>query len=102
MIVALAVPPPAPMVCRPYRPPVRSSSCSNVAISLAPEQPSGWPRAIAPPLGLTLDMSGCSSRSQASTDGRERLVDLEDVDVADASLARCSTFDRRRDRRGEA
>ncbi len=40
-IVTLAWPPPSHIVCRPHRPPVRSSSCSNVVISLAPLQPSG-------------------------------------------------------------
>src|SRR5918992_418092 len=55
MMVALAMPPPSHIVWRPYRPPVRSSSCSRVAMSLAREHPGG-----------------------------EGLVDLEQVDVADA------------------
>lgn len=41
MTVALAMPPPSHMVWRPNRPPVRSSSCSMVTISLAPEAPRG-------------------------------------------------------------
>ena len=41
MIVALAMPPPSHIVCRPKRPPVRSSSLSSVVIRRAPEQPSG-------------------------------------------------------------
>src|SRR2546428_524269 len=36
-------------------------------MSLAPEQPRGWPSAIAPPLTFTRLMSGCNSRSHAST-----------------------------------
>ena len=50
MIVTLAWPPPSHMVCSPYRPPVRSSSCRSVVISRAPVAPSGWPSAMAPPL----------------------------------------------------
>ena len=48
-------------------PSVRSSSWSAVVISRAPVQPTGWPRAMAPPLGLTVSGSGDSSRCQAST-----------------------------------
>src|SRR5207237_7929349 len=42
MMVALAIPPPSHIVCRPKRPPVRSNSHKSVVISRAPEQPSGW------------------------------------------------------------
>src|SRR5690606_34393138 len=66
-IVALAIPPPSHIVCRPYRPPERSSSWSSVVISRAPEHPRGWPSAIDPPLTLTRSISGCSSRPPAST-----------------------------------
>src|SRR3546814_8121158 len=45
MIVTLAWPPPSHIVCRPYLPPVASSTPSRVAISLVPEAPSGWPSA---------------------------------------------------------
>ena len=41
MIVTLAWPPPSHMVCRPYRPPVRSSSLSNVVIKRVPVAPIG-------------------------------------------------------------
>ena len=41
MMVAFAVPPPSQIACRPYRPPVRSSSWSRVVLSLAPVPPSG-------------------------------------------------------------
>jgi hypothetical protein len=36
MMVTLAWPPPSHMVCRPYRPPVRSSSFSSVVVSRPP------------------------------------------------------------------
>src|SRR5260370_28308155 len=68
-IVALAIPPPSHMVWSPYRPPVRSSSFSSVAISRAPEHPRGCPSALAPPLTFTRLMSGWCSCSQASTTG---------------------------------
>src|SRR6476659_1926736 len=69
MIVAFAMPPPSHMVWRPYRPPVRSSSLRSVTMSRAPDAPSGWPSAIAPPFTLTLLMSGWCSFSHASTTG---------------------------------
>ena len=56
---------------------------SSVVISRAPEQPSGWPRAIAPPLTLTRSMSGWSSLLPGQHDRGERLVDLDQVDVVD-------------------
>ncbi len=48
---------------------MRSSVFSIVVNSLAPVAPSGWPRAIAPPLGLTLAGSALVSFSQAITTG---------------------------------
>jgi uncharacterized protein len=48
----------------------------------APVLPTGWPSAIAPPLTLTLSMSGSCSRAHEARRG-ERLVDLEQVHVAD-------------------
>ena len=47
----------------------------------APVPPSGWPRAMAPPLGLTLARSTSSSFCPGEHDRGERLVDLGDVDV---------------------
>ena len=56
---------------------VRSSSCSAVVISRAPVAPTGWPSAIAPPLGFTRAMSGFSSRSHASTtDANASLISI--------------------------
>mmetsp|Transcript_26178 Transcript_26178/g.57194 ORF Transcript_26178/g.57194 Transcript_26178/m.57194 type:complete len:241 (-) Transcript_26178:703-1425(-) len=37
--------------------PRRRISCSSVAVARAPVAPRGWPRAMAPPLGFTLDSS---------------------------------------------
>ena len=71
MIVAFACPPPSHMVCRPYRPPVRSSSCSNLVIRIAPVAPSGWPSAIAPPFGLVLLNDAPVSLDQATIEGVE-------------------------------
>src|SRR5215475_6574177 len=61
MMVALAIPPPSHIVCKPYLPPVDSSVLSSVAISRVPEAPSGWPRAMAPPRALS--RSGSASIS---------------------------------------
>jgi hypothetical protein len=46
MTVAFAVPPASHMVWSPYRPPVRSSTPSNVVASRAPLAPSGCPIAL--------------------------------------------------------
>src|SRR5699024_5668106 len=69
MMVALAMPPPAHMVCNPDRPPLRSNSCSKVTISFAPEAPNGCPKEMPPPLTLTRSASTPSSRCQATTTG---------------------------------
>ena len=63
-----ACPCPTPMhrVARPRRAPRRRSSCARVPTMRAPEQPSGWPSAIAPPLTFTRAGSNPSSRSTAS------------------------------------
>src|SRR6267142_1858930 len=54
-------------VIRARRWPVRSSSCSAVARSIAPVAPRGWPSAMAPPLTFTFS-SGMPS-SWATTSG---------------------------------
>ena len=65
-------PPPRPCRrrCTSRRPrsarPSCASSCSRVAVSFAPVQPSGWPSAIAPPFGFTRAGSSPSARTQAS------------------------------------
>src|SRR5262249_24723975 len=65
--VALAPDPPPPRqrVARPYRPSRRASSWTSVATIRAPDAPIGCPRAIAPPLTLTLSHSNPSSRPSA-------------------------------------
>ncbi len=83
MIVTLAWPPPSHMVCRPKRPPVRSSSCSSEVMSRAPVQPIGCPRAIAPPLGFTRLGSALEFCDPGQHDGRKRFVDFDGVDVVD-------------------
>ena len=45
--------------------------------------PSGWPRAMAPPFGLTVLDVRLQLLGPGEHDRRERLVDLEDVDVVD-------------------
>ena len=53
-------------VARPSRASRRRSSCSSETTSRAPLMPSGWPRAIAPPLTFTRSGSMPSSRTTAS------------------------------------
>src|SRR5262249_43350406 len=50
---AAPIPPPMHMVTMPYRAFLRCKSRMIVAVGLAPVQRSGWPSAIAPPLGFT-------------------------------------------------
>ncbi|MCY1528410.1 hypothetical protein D9M68_635140 [compost metagenome] len=57
-------PTPTHMVARPNLPPDFSSWCSAVWIRRAPLAPSGWPRAMAPPLGLTLSLSSAMPSSR--------------------------------------
>mmetsp|Transcript_61304 Transcript_61304/g.144824 ORF Transcript_61304/g.144824 Transcript_61304/m.144824 type:complete len:241 (+) Transcript_61304:257-979(+) len=54
-----AAPWPAPthIVTMPYLPPVRRRPWMTEAARMAPVAPSGWPSAMAPPLGLTLARS---------------------------------------------
>ena len=52
MMVAVDMAPPAHIVISAVLASRRSSSCSAVVISRAPVAPTGWPRAIAPPLTL--------------------------------------------------
>ena len=87
MMVAVAIAPPAHMVISAVAAPRRSSSCSAVVSSRAPVLPTGWPRAIAPPLTLTRSGSGSVHGQPGQHHRRERLVDLEQVDVADRHAA---------------
>ena len=65
-IPAAPIPPPTHIVTIPYLDPRRRISCSSVAVNLAPVHPSGWPRAMAPPLTLRRAGSIAISRRQAS------------------------------------
>jgi hypothetical protein len=67
MIVAVDMAPPAHMVISAVAASRRSSSCRAVVSSRAPVAPTGWPRAIAPPLTLTRSGSGRHTLSQDST-----------------------------------
>jgi len=49
---AAPIPVPMHIETNPYFPPVLLNSGSKVAIYLAPVQPNGWPKAMAPPFGL--------------------------------------------------
>ena len=60
--------------------------------------PSGWPSAIAPPLTLTRSGSMPSSRTTASALRRERLVQLDQVDVGDRDAGALEQLAHRRDR----
>src|SRR5689334_5858987 len=56
-IPAAPIPPPIHIVTMPYRALRRCNSRRIVAVNFAPVQPSGCPRAIAPPFGLTREGS---------------------------------------------
>src|SRR5206468_7161401 len=56
-IPAAPIPPPTHIVTMPYRDWRRFISYSRLVVSLAPVQPRGWPRAIAPPLTLSRSRS---------------------------------------------
>lgn len=67
MMVPVDRAPPAHIVINAVVWSVRSSSCSAVVISRLPVDPTGWPSAMAPPLTLTLAMSGSCTRAQDNT-----------------------------------
>ena len=57
MMVALAIPPPSHIVCKPYRPPRCCRALTKAVMMRAPPAPSGWPVAMAPPLTLVVARS---------------------------------------------
>src|SRR5574340_184673 len=63
-----AIPCPTPMhiVHSAQRPPLRCSWLTAVVASRSPLAPSGWPSAIAPPLGFTRGSSSASPRSRST------------------------------------
>jgi hypothetical protein len=63
------------------------------AVMRAPEAPSGWPRAMAPPLTLVFSSARPSSFSHREELRRERLVHVEQIHVAEGeSPARSSAL----------
>src|SRR5919107_4563483 len=66
-IVAVDMPWPMHMTCRPNCPSVASRPASIFAMRPAPVAPKGWPWAMAPPQGFTRSMSGASSSAQERT-----------------------------------
>ena len=83
-MAAMPWPPPMHIVTSARRPPVRFSSYRALIVRMQPVAPIGWPSEMPLPLGLV--RSGGSSRPAAHRQrlGRERLVDLEHVDVFQA------------------
>lgn len=53
--IPVAAPPPLQIAAQPYSPFL--SWCKSVTMILEPELPSAWPRAMAPPRGLTFEAS---------------------------------------------
>src|SRR5882757_5303814 len=68
-IVALAIPPASHIVCSPYRMPRSRMWCTNRVMRIAPDAPSGWPTAMAPPRGLSRSSVPPISACQASGTG---------------------------------
>src|SRR6266481_1323064 len=56
MHMAIPMPPPMHSVARPFLASRFCISCNSVTSTRAPEAPTGWPIAIAPPLTLTLEV----------------------------------------------
>ena len=65
MISASPWPPPPHSAAAPMPPPRRFSSSARCSTIRAPDMPTGWPSAIAPPLTLTFSSSTPSSRADA-------------------------------------
>src|SRR5699024_10737240 len=64
-IIAVPCPTPTHIVASPYRASSRSMRPSRVTRRREPEEPSGWPRAIAPPSVFTRRGSNCRRRMHA-------------------------------------
>ena len=85
-MVPVPRPPPQHIVTSARCFPERSSSWMALVSRTVPVPPSGCPSAIAPPLGLTRVMSATDGTLPAEHNRRERLVDLDQVDVVDREL----------------
>ena len=109
--IAPPSPPPMQIVAMPRRPPVRFSTFSTCSTMRAPDAPTGWPSAIAPPSTLSFASSSAPSargepellravvgvlpRALAGDHLRgEGLVDLPRVEVVEAEAV--APQDRRR------
>src|SRR6478735_5093847 len=98
MHIAMPMPPPMHSVARPFLASRFCISCSSVTSTRAPDAPTGWPIAIAPPLTLTLPVSqprslltaqACAANaSLASIKSRTPIFVGADDDVALAGLDR--------------
>ena len=72
--------------------PVSRMWCTSVVMRRAPEAPSGWPRAIAPPTGLSALLFGAGLHLPGQRHRREGLVDLEGADLVDGQPRRRSAL----------
>ena len=77
------MPVPMHIVTMPYFFLCRRSPCTSVAARIAPVAPSGWPSAIAPPSGLTFARIEPEVLDHRERLRRERLVQLDPVDVVE-------------------
>ena len=77
-------PTPMHIVAAPRVPDGRAASWwTSVVRMRAPEQPSGWPRAIAPPSGLTRVGVETELGDDGERLGGERLVELDDLELVE-------------------
>jgi hypothetical protein len=87
-------PMPTHIVTMPYFSWWRRSACTTVAARIAPVAPSGWPSAIAPPIGLTF-----AGSRPTGVDHRQRLrgKGLVQLDPAHVVELQAGVLQRRRD-----
>ena len=74
-------PPPPHSAAAPTPPPRRLSSSARCSTIRAPDMPTGWPSAIAPPLTLTLSSVEAELAGRRDADRGEGLVELDQVEV---------------------
>src|SRR3990167_385940 len=88
-IAAIPWPPPMHMVTRAKRPWVRCSSWMALVTMIAPVAPTGWPREMPEPFGLTL--AGSKSSSRATAQAWAAKASLASITSRSATLrpARC-------------
>ena len=98
--IAVASPPPMQSAATPRFRFCASSACSSVTIRRAPVAPMGWPSAQAPPLMFSFSRGMPRSLLRRHRHHGKGLVDLEQIDVADAPADLVEQLADRRDRRG--